>query len=353
MKKKLHLCFPAVVLMLCGTMASLTSCVNEIDNPAPVVVVDDKPFPYDSEIDYSVTPGDNFYQYALGQWLNSSDPSPSIIKQIKEGNIELTDRMLSNSSDPVVVYLRNQANETMADDSKNKALLNERLQMLEQITTGDQLHKAFQTLCGLGYGTLFRIIPGSFPGRRLGSIIFTGSMTDSIAYAMKYKNQALIEKCVRTYCSYLKAFGFSDERIEQIYENALEIEMIEFEAWVNGVEFLRHPIKKLATRSTEEEDRQKTFEVLAMMGITEEDFAEDKISYSSDELLGLLNAFVFAGESQEIVLAFRDYMIYNVMAQDQFFVPSANPEATILDMMKGALKSSRCYQYRLTAEEYG
>ena len=70
MKKKLHLCFPAVVLTFCGSMALLTSCTYDIDNPAPVVVTDDKPFDRDQYVDASVRPGDDFYRYALGRWLD-------------------------------------------------------------------------------------------------------------------------------------------------------------------------------------------------------------------------------------------------------------------------------------------
>ena len=58
----------AAVLCCAMTTTTLTSCSIE-DNPAPVT--DYKPFTYDSEIDNSVRPGDDFYRYALGQWLNS------------------------------------------------------------------------------------------------------------------------------------------------------------------------------------------------------------------------------------------------------------------------------------------
>ena len=123
----------AVALTLTLTMTTvLTSCSIE-DNPAPVT--DNKPFPYDSEIDYSVRPGDNFYRYALGQWLNSSNPSPSASKQINDEMKQLFNNMLNTSNDPVLVTLRSQADQTLNDDSKSRALLNERLQMLEQVTT--------------------------------------------------------------------------------------------------------------------------------------------------------------------------------------------------------------------------
>ena len=45
---------------------SFTACSDNDDNPMPVVVSDDKPFPYNSEIDESVRPGDDFYRYVFG-----------------------------------------------------------------------------------------------------------------------------------------------------------------------------------------------------------------------------------------------------------------------------------------------
>ena len=148
----------SAVLFCAITMSMLTSCAIE-DNPAPVT--DYKPFPYDSEIDNSVRPGNDFYRYALGQWFNSSTPSPSLFKQINSEMQQLYKNMLNTSTDPVMLTLRNQADQTLNDDSKNKALLSERLRMLEQVTTADQLFSAFVNLQSLGYSPLFRLIPYS------------------------------------------------------------------------------------------------------------------------------------------------------------------------------------------------
>lgn len=335
-------------MLLVSVTISLASC--SVDDNA-ILVVDDKPFTFDSEIDYSVNPGDDFYQYAIGKWLNSSNPSPSIFKQMVLKNRKLKDDMLTTSSDPLMVYLRNQANETMTDDSKNKALLNERLQMLEQITTGDQLYKAFQDLYYLGYGTLFRLTPHICCGRKSSSLLLPGGMTESIIVAAEVMNKSKMEQDVKAYCSYLKSFGFSDERIEQIIKHATEIETLEMEAYVPSFEFLHRPVKRRATLS--DEDLEKEMKVMALIGITRKDEQEDRYGHVSDEIAALSVRFADAYKSQEEVTVFRDYMIYNVMAQDLHFVPSINPETTILDMMKSALQYSRYYLYRLATETYG
>lgn len=153
----------AAVLCCAMTMSMMTSCVIE-DNP--VSIRDYKPFSYDSEIDNSVRPGDNFYRYAIGQWLNSSTPSPSMFLQVEDEMQQFNENALKTSPDPVMMTLRNQAVQTLNDDSKNKALLNERLQMLEQVTTVEQMYSAFANLQSLGYSPLFRLIPYCDYGRK-------------------------------------------------------------------------------------------------------------------------------------------------------------------------------------------
>jgi predicted metalloendopeptidase len=337
-------------MLLVSVTLGLASCSVE-DNS--VVTVDDKPFTYESEIDHSVRPGDNFYQYALGQWLNSSNPSPSYWKQIENENNQLTIDIMNNSSDPVVVFLRSQADETLSDDSKNKALLIGRLQMLEQITTADQLYGAFQTLYELGYGPLLRLTPFFDMGRKTTNVLCTGGMTDEMTDAVKNKNQAKIDSLVSAYCQHLSAFGFSDERINQIIQNAKTIETLEMKAYSSSYEMLRQPVKMRATRATEEEISRKIDEVMARMGITVEYMNDSKMIVRSWDIIALLQRFALADENPEDVNVFRDYMIYNVIAQDLPFVPSVNSKANRVDMMKSALHYNRYYKYRLFTEAYG
>ena len=146
----------AITLMM--TMTVLTSCTSDNDDN-PVVVTDDKPFTYDSEIDNTVRPGDNFYRYALGKWLDSDDPAPSLFQQIRENNQALLVKTLTTGNDPLLVRLRSLVDDAMSDDSRSAALLKERLQMLEQIETADQLYDAFAKLHQLGYSPLARLAP--------------------------------------------------------------------------------------------------------------------------------------------------------------------------------------------------
>jgi predicted metalloendopeptidase len=340
----------AAVLCCAMTMPVLTSCAIE-DNPAPVT--DYKPFPYDSEIDNSVRPGDDFYKYALGQWLNSSTPSPSVFEQIENEMQLIFNNMLNTSNDPVMVTLRSQADQTLNDDSKNKALLSERLQMLEQVTTGDQLNAAFANLHSLGYSPLFRLVPYCVEGRKSINIITSGAMTQEVTSFAARKDKESLDSAVTAYCSHLDALGFSQERIAQITENAIKIENIEMQAFEYALELARHPQPITVTRRASSNDEQKEEAVLKMMGFTDQELKNEVLAMGSEGIDSLILDFADAAQSPSNVEAFRDYMIYNVLAQDLPFVPSINKQADRMNMLKSALQYNKYYKYRLLTESYG
>ena len=340
----------SAVLYCAITMSMLTSCAIE-DNPAPVT--DYKPFPYDSEIDNSVRPGDDFYRYALGQWLNSNDPAPSIFEQIENEMPLIFNNMLNTSNDPVMVTLRSQADQTLNDDSKNKALLSERLQMLEQVTTADQLFSAFVNLQSLGYSPLFRLIPYCDEGRKGVNVVTSGAMTEEVTRYAARKNKESLDSVVTAYCSHLDALGFSQERIAQITGHAIEIENLEMQAFEYALEMARHPQLTTVTRRASSNDGQKEEAVLKMMGFTDQELEQNLVAFGSEGIGSLILLFADVAQSPSYVEAFRDYMIYNVLAQDLPFVPSINKQADRMNMLKSALQYNKYYKYRLLTESYG
>ena len=340
----------SAVLYCAITMSMLTSCAIE-DNPAPVT--DYKPFPYDSEIDNSVRPGDDFYRYALGQWFNSSDPAPSIFEQIENEMPLIFNNMLNTSNDPVMVTLRSQADQTLNDDSKNKALLSERLQMLEQVTTADQLFSAFVNLQSLGYSPLFRLIPYCDEGRKGVNVVTSGAMTEEVTRYAARKNKESLDSVVTAYCSHLDALGFSQERIAQITGHAIEIENLEMQAFEYALEMARHPQLTTVTRRASSNDGQKEEAVLKMMGFTDQELEQNLVAFGSEGIGSLILLFADVAQSPSYVEAFRDYMIYNVLAQDLPFVPSINKQADRMNMLKSALQYNKYYKYRLLTESYG
>ncbi len=339
-----------LVVVLCYAMTTsvLTSC--SIDD-TPVVVTDNKPFPYYNEIDNSVRPGDNFYQYAVGQWLNNSGPTPSIFQQIENENKIVLSNMLNTSNAPVMVTLRSLTDQTLSDDSKNKALLNERLQMLEQVTTADQMFAAFQTLHALGYSPLFRMIASFSVGRTPSNALTTGAMTKEMTAAARRKNGQQVDSIVAANCQYLSSFGFSQERIAQITENATKIEKEEMTLYTGANEMLKY--QETMHRASFDSDIEKILFVTSMMGITEQDFANTRVQFAVEGLPEFMIQFADARDNQVLSNAFRDYMIYNVMAQDAPFVPSVSKKTDRLEMLRSALERNKYYMYRLLADSYG
>lgn len=348
--KKIILAAAALTLTLTMTPV-LTSCsISDI----PVPVTDTKPFPYDSEIDYSVRPGDNFYRYALGQWLDSSNPSPSISMQINDEMSQLFNNMLSTSNDPVLVTLRSQADQTFNDDSKSRALLSERLQMLEQVTTADQLYTAFIELHALGYSPLFRLIPWGNEGKIGINIVTAGGMSQEVSEYASRKDETKLDKAVTDYCTNLDALGFSQERIAQITQHAIEIEEREMAAFDYSFEMARHPVPISAKRrASANENEVKENTVLKMIGFTDQELRAGLLYILTDELRALMRDFADVAQDPSQVEVFRDYMIYSVFAQDFAFVPSINNKATKLNMLSTALLYSKYFKYRLLTESYG
>lgn len=337
----------------CTLTTSLFTSCTEADNPVPQpVVVDDKPFPYDSEIDESVRPGDDFYRYALGKWLDSSNPSPSFFEQIKKEYADIRDNALASSNDPLLVLLRSQADATLADDGANLALLKERLQMLEQIQTVDQLYAGFGVLQQMGYSTLFRLLP-MVGGDKIVNCYFTsGGTTEEMRQVFYRREQNKVDNLVATYCQPLLKLGFSEERLQQIIANASTVEMQQFDIYIRGIEMLSHPVKARLTRSVSENTEKIMTMLMMMMGISNEQLNTGYFQIPSAGLLQFFADFASVGDDAEQIARFRDYMIYNVIAQDAPFIPSITG-AKRPEMLSRALQYNRYYKYRQLVEYYG
>jgi predicted metalloendopeptidase len=92
--------------------------------------------------------------------------------------------------------------------------------------------------------------------------------------------------------------------------------------------------------------------IFEMMGLTSDDFTSGRVIYSCSEIFQLI-CHLASVNDQENINAYRDYMIYNVVAQDAPFVPSANAQADRKAMLQRALQYNRYYKYRVTVENYG
>ena len=354
--KKIFLAAAALMLMLTTTV--LTSCTDDNDDFTPeVVVTDNKPFPYDNEIDESVRPGDDFYRYAIGKWLDSSHPSPSYFLEISNNNKALLAKTLTTNNDPLLVKLRSMVDEAMADDSRSVALLKERLQMLEQVSTADQLYEAFAKLHELGYSPLFRLVPAPFNGRIIASSMISGGKTVEMDTVMgKMEAQKLPAK-VASYCQQLSHFGFSDERIAQISENAAKVEMVEMEVFALSItsEMLNRPQPMLPlTRGGDDDELlNAVIKVAELMGVNREHVISMMAAPRTKQGLNLAIQFAKASQQPELVPLFRDYMLYNVISQDSYCIPKLSGQTDRFTILNNLLHYNKYYKYRILTETFG
>lgn len=346
MKKFFFLC----MTMAIATMA-VTSCSDNADNP--LMVVDDMPFPYGDETDESIRPGDDFYRYMLGGWLDSSNPSPSLFKQIDDEYQTLLDNTLAHAQTPLLNMLRSQADETLRDDSANKALLMERLQQLEGITTADEFYQVFATLHQQGYSPIFRLTPYPYLNKTVVCLLGTGGHTEEMLTAFRMKKEEQVDSLVDVYCQSLAGLGFSEERIAEIKDNAIDMEHVQMECYQNGAEMLQRPQALINRRAEEPEDDAGTQRLFSAMGFTMDDLLQGRVITASEGIKMLADVTIDATKSEEGLKALSDYMIFQMVMLDAPFVPSVSPNTTRKDMLRRALQYNRYYKYRLLVESYG
>ena len=328
----------------------LTSCNSRME---PIIVEDTLPFPYDTEIDETVRPGDDYYHYALGKWLDSSNPSPSFFDQISENNQELLARTLTTSSDPLLVQLRGMVEKAMADDSRSAALIKERLQMLEQVETVDQLYEAFSELHRLGYNPLVRLSPEVRYGKEVVNIMLSGGKPVELDTLMAMRDTEKVAEKVASYCQPLTHFGYSQERIVQISQNAVKMETVEMSVFVKVYDLLNTPAERIPATKSDDPYKDAVMFVGGLMGLDPALVERYMITPLTMAGFELLRQFATLAEHPELVPLFRDYMIYNVICQDAFCIPKTTAQTDRVAILANLLHYNRYYKYRILLDSYG
>lgn len=346
MIKTLRLWMLAAVLMLCGGMASLTSC-SEMDNPAPVVV-DDKPFDRDQYIDASVRPGDDFYRYALGKWLDDEN-LPDLHSLADPVLIGFRDRAMLDSNDPVMTALRQREAGAEVDCSADMELFKSRIDMLSAVTTQAELEAAFAQLHQLGYAPLLRQAGLPVQGQIM-PILVAAKASRKTYYPMTYHNLDMLYEEVQGICGRLSNIGFSNEHIDEIFQHAMEIEKHELKIFDTEFDpdMCQKPMPSLCTRSTEPSPISRYSQLIGLGDLV------DKMKYFSSykqEIFQLLD-ILFAGTDESIALM-RDYLIYYVMSQDEGFIPQLTPNWWYYWRLYYAAHCHPYHLYRLETEVEG
>ena len=350
--KKIFMATAAVTLM---TMLVLTSCTNDKgDNPV-IVVTDDKPFDYEQDMDQQVHPGDDFYRYVLGAWLDSDNPSPSMWTQTQTILNSVLEKAVLESADPLMATIRQQAEQSLTDDSKSVALLKQRLAMLEAVETADQFYAAFAKLHELGYNPLFSVKNAADAGRKVIGVFTTGGMGKTMQTAMSSKQLSNIELFVPRYCGYLASVGYSEERIRQITANAIRIETMEQEAFATGLVLLKQPdlVLNTSNRRAPSAMQEKVLRQLySLMGM-DYDEMQGRVEIDYRGLDYLLSLFSSVSQSSETISVLRDYMIYKIIEMDGYLMPTIVPQTSTTAMGIVAIDPIRYYTYQIMTETFG
>jgi putative endopeptidase len=151
------------LMLLVPVALSLASCVNDgIDNPvAPSGPEADK-YAFTDEMDLSVAPGDDFYQYVLGTWLDENPQSQVGLKgtmtlQGQLGLDWLKSILNTNSPDPVVAHLFSLVENAAAEHDANIADLHAKTDAIAALESREDVLRAMGQMTTKGYAPIFNI----------------------------------------------------------------------------------------------------------------------------------------------------------------------------------------------------
>ena len=150
------------------TMVVLTACTDIHDNPAPVVVVDDKEWKADANKDTSVRPGDDFFMYCNGGWWNSTvvdETTP--FKKLHIGNLEdeMKKREVALTLPSKTKVLADAGKTDAATIKAQKDQLQSAIDRVNAVTTKEEAWKLLGELYKEGYRTPFDLLTFSIDGK--------------------------------------------------------------------------------------------------------------------------------------------------------------------------------------------
>lgn len=193
----------------------LTACS---DDPKESTI-DPKPWEHDGDIDNSVLPGNDFYQYAVGGWLKTATfPVGKEIYGIFLNSPEIQAQKLTNlintTKDPIVNRLfQESVNETLTEQNSMNAL-NKHLQLVQSIDSKQELLKQIGTLVQLGYKPFFSV--GIFPLNTFFKAYLNSGYTD-FSFTSLNDYQSWVSYC-------FQKLGYSSEKADLKAENTIRIE---------------------------------------------------------------------------------------------------------------------------------
>ena len=327
-------------VLICG--ASVFSACTEDRNP--IQVTDDKPFTSDQYIDQRIKPGDNFYQYVNGLWLdqesNDDEPQNVAVTQM----MAILEDVLASSTDPVIVRLRQQIEAIIADDTQIKEQLKDRIAAIEAINSREDLISVIEQLHHDGYNPLFRLVSLAEEGIIIG-LITNGNTFPVLKNQFVLKNTEGVKAQVAYLCQRLKAIGYDDQRIEEITDHAIKIELMECDAFEYALNMVQLPTttsrRKYSARTRGDSHDSEVAKILNASDAFDKNLVLP-FNEAAKKLMDL--------PWNEEVNVVRDYLIYNVFVQDLPFVPSVSKLTNPVGILEYATDGMNCLLHRLFVE---
>ena len=202
MKKNIQILLSWLVMAV-ALVTTFSSCA--VDNPLPPFDDGGGPYAFKDEMDPTVKPGDDFYNYVLGTWLKENDYNlcnedrGTMIQQYILGIQWLKKVVNVNSPDPIVADLCSRLTNAKADFEANITSMKGKLELIDDLTTKEQIAMTMGLLLRAGYQPGLEL---SFNGTRKAIYMYMGTM--------------VFQKEVKTIRKQMETLGFSNDEIETL-----------------------------------------------------------------------------------------------------------------------------------------
>lgn len=221
--KKTSLLYAAACLL-----SGMTLCLSGCSDDDPIEpTTDTMPWEYDQDIDETILPGNDFYEYALGEWLETATLPVGtdiygINEEAYEKQIENIEKLLNSTNDPVINKLRQDGTNNELTERNSLDALKEHLLLVQNIHSDMDLLKGIGNIIKLGYTPFLSVteapVNGLFVPRLNAGYIF---------YSTSYDYQQGANPQYKEWIAYcFEMLGYSNNDAYRKAENAIYIERL-------------------------------------------------------------------------------------------------------------------------------
>ena len=188
------------MMLLVPVALSFASCMNDsFDNPVIPSGPEADKYAYTDEMDLSVAPGDDFYQYVLGSWLDENPrsqvgPKGTMALQGELGVEWLKSIFHADSPDPAVALLYKLVENAASDLEANIASLQAKTDAIAALESREEVLKTMGQMVAKGYAPIIRTaMQGNRETMRLalGGELFNEETIRTQLQAMEYPEEEI------------------------------------------------------------------------------------------------------------------------------------------------------------------